>query len=385
MDPSESRVALVHDFLLDLRGGERVFGAICRMFPDADIFTAVYDERGTRGRFADRTVRTSYLQHLHPSARTFRALLPLYPSAIGRLDLSGYDLVISSSSAWAHGAPAPAGATHICYCHSPFRYAWAEREAVLESRGPLTRTALRAVFSGWRRWDRAAAQRVDLYLANSVATQARIAEFFGREATLLHPPIELSRFAPGPVGDYYMVLSELMAHKRLDVAVEAFNRLHLPLVVVGDGPDGGRLRALAGPTVTFTGSLPDARVAGLLASARALIVPGTEEFGLAAVEALASGRPVIAHADGGVLETVQDGRTGRLFAGSTAEALAAAVAEFDALAVDAAACVAAAARFGPDPFEAGIRRAIAAAPGPLRQTQAPRTVTRVPRVSVRAE
>src|ERR687890_1155766 len=215
------RVALVHDFLLDLRG----------------------------------------------AARAFRVLLPLYPHAIESLDLRGYDVVVSSSSAWAHGVLVDPGAVHVCYCHNPFRYAWSEREATLRARGPLLRPPLRLLLNRWRQWDYIAAQRVDAYVANSHLTASRVRRYFGRDATVLHPPVELERFAPVPVeriGSHYLVLAELMAHKRIDVAVRAFNRLGRPLVVVGDGPEMRRLRRMAGPTVSFPGPVPDARVAELL-------------------------------------------------------------------------------------------------------------------------
>jgi glycosyltransferase involved in cell wall biosynthesis len=349
------RVALVHDFLLDLRGAERVFAAICDGWPDADVYTAVYDEQGTEGRFAERSPRTSFLQGLRPTHRTFRVLLPLYPHAIESLDLRGYDIVISSSSAWAHGVLVDPGSVHVCYCHNPFRYAWSERDATLAARRAPMRLPLSVLLSRWRQWDWIAAQRVDRYIANSHLTAARVRRYFGREAEVLHPPVELERFAPGPVGDQYLVVAELMAHKRIDVAVHAFNRLRAPLTVVGDGPELRRLRRLAGPTVRFTGRLPDANVARLLRSARALVVTASEEFGIAAVESLASGRPVIALGDGGVLESVVDGETGTYYTANSPDALAEAVTRFDPLAVDPATCVAAAQRFGTARFQAMMR------------------------------
>jgi glycosyltransferase involved in cell wall biosynthesis len=361
------RVALVHDFLLDLRGAERVFAAMCDAWPQGDVFTAVYDEEGTEGRFAARSPRTSFLQRLHPTARTFRPLLPLYPHAVESLDLRGYDTVISSSSAWAHGVLVDPGAVHVCYCHNPFRYAWSEREATLEARGPLLRPPLRLLFSRWRQWDWIAAQRVDRYVANSTLTAARVRRYFGREATVLHPPVELERFGPGPVGEHYMVLAELMPHKRIDVAVRAFNRLRLPLLVVGDGPEGRRLRRLAGPTIEFTGRVSDQRVAELLRASRALVVTAAEEFGIAAVEALASGRPVIALAAGGVRESVRAGETGAYYERDDPDALADVVAAFDPLSVDPAACVEAAQRFGTARFQEALRRIVAEAVAAERQ------------------
>jgi glycosyltransferase involved in cell wall biosynthesis len=354
-----SRVALVHDFLLDLRGAERVFAAICDAWPSADVYTAVYDEEGTEGRFAARRPRTSFLQRVRPTSRTFRPLLPLYPHAIESFDLRGYDTVISSSSAWAHGVLVDAGAVHVCYCHNPFRYAWTEREATLRARPPVVRLGLRVLLNRWRQWDWLAAQRVDRYVANSQLTAARIRRYFGRESTVLYPPVETGRFHAAPVGEHYMVLAELMAHKRIDVAIRAFNALHRPLLVVGDGPEMRRLRRLAGPTIEFTGRVSDERVADLLARARALVVTATEEFGIAAVEALAAGRPVIALGEGGVRESVVEGETGTFFGPCHPAALADAVRTFDPLSVDPSACRAAAERFGVERFRAELRQIVA--------------------------
>ncbi|WP_372788283.1 glycosyltransferase [Paraconexibacter sp.] len=347
---SPQRIALVHDFLLDVRGAERVFSVLCDLYPEADIFTAVYDEQGTEGRFAHRRIHTSFLQRLHPTARSFRALLPLYPYAMEAMDLRGYDLVISSSSAWAHGVIPDEDATHVCYCHNPFRYAWNAREETLQSRGVLQRTLLSAVFQRWRQWDWIAAQRVDTYVVNSDTTRRRVARYWNRDAVVVSPPVHTDRFAPARPGEAYVVLSELMPHKRLDLAIRAFTMLGLPLIVIGKGPDLRRLRRLAGPTITFAGHLPDAEVAALLPTARALVVTATEEFGIAAVEAQAAGRPVIALRAGGVRETVIEGETGTFFDEATPEALAAAVRGFDAMAVDPDDCVASARRFDTQVF-----------------------------------
>jgi glycosyltransferase involved in cell wall biosynthesis len=271
------------------------------------------------------------------------------------LDLRGYDLVISSSSAWAHGVIADADAVHICYCHNPFRYAWNAREATLAKYDPVRRAMLGVVFQRWRQWDWIAAQRVDLYAANSETTRRRVKRYFGREASVLYPPVETGRFTPGTVGEDYVVLSELMPHKRIDLAIRAFNELELPLTIVGNGPDARRLRRLAGPTVRFTGRVDDAEAAALLGSARALVVTATEEFGIAAVEAQAAGRPVIALREGGVRETVLEGRTGVFFDRPEPSALVAAVRGFDPLAVDPAACVENAERFDVAHFRHGLR------------------------------
>ncbi len=338
-----------------------MFSALCDMYPDADVYTAVYDELGTERRFSHRTVNTSFLQRLRPTARTFRALLPLYPYAMEALDLSSYDLVISSSSAWAHGVIVDENAVHVCYCHNPFRYAWNAREETLKQRSALERAALSVVFQRWRQWDWIAAQRVDRYIANSETTHRRIARYFGRVATIVYPPVETARFTPGPVGDAYVVLSELMPHKRLHLAIEAFNRMRRPLIVIGNGPDARRLRRLAGPTIQFTGRVSDEVAAGLLAASRALVVTATEEFGIAAVEAQAAGRPVIALAEGGVRETVQEGITGAFYQEPTVDALVEAVLGFDALGIDPAACRENAERFDLAHFRHGLRSVVAEA------------------------
>ena len=349
------RVALVHDFLLDLRGAERVFLALCEIWPQGDIFTTVYDERGTEGRFADRNVQTSFLQKLRPNARNFRTLLPLYPAAIESFDLADYDLVISSSSAWAHAVRCGRRAVHVSYCHNPFRYAWSERDATLAGRDPISRLVLRVVFDRWRRWDRAAAQRPTRYVANSAVTQQRIADYFKRESAIVHPPVDVDRFEPSPgaVGEHYAIVSELMSHKQIGVAIDAFNRLQRPLVIIGDGPAAKRLIRQAGPTVTLLGRVSDTVVEQTLRTARAVIVTAVEEFGISAVEAQAAGRPVIARAAGGALETVIDGETGRLWSGGP-DQLAHAIQEFDDTAIDPAACRRQADRFSPERFRENV-------------------------------
>lgn len=353
-----------------------MFLELCEMWPQADIYTAVYDAQGTEGRFAGRRVFTSFLQRLRPSARTFRALFPLYPAAVESFDLSAYDLVTSSSSAWAHAVLCDGRTLHVSYCHNPFRYAWNDRERTLAHyRNPLMREVMRGVFHRWRQWDWIAAQRTDRYVANSHTTRERIRTYFGREAAVVYPPVDNQRFAPGPVHGHYAVVSELMPHKQIDVAIEAFNRLRLPLVVVGDGPAARALRRQAGPTVEFTGRVADATVAEIMQSARALIVTSIEEFGIAAVESQAAGRPVIARHGGGALETVVDSVTGRFWSGGPAE-LAEAVRSFDDAAVDPSACVANAARFDASRFRSGIREQVAIARASASDVR--RTVSRQP-------
>ena len=375
------RVALVHDFLLDVRGAERVFAELCAMWPQADVYTAVYDEEGTEGRFSGRDIQTSFLQRLRPSTRTFRALLPLYPAAIESFDLSGYDLVVSSSSAWAHAVLCDERTIHVSYCHNPFRYAWNDRDRTLARlKDPLTRSLLRATFRRWRQWDWIAAQRTNRYVANSQITQARIRTYFGREARVVHPPVQTSRFSPGPVGSYFLVVSELMAHKEIDVAISAFNTLRLPLLVIGDGPQARALKRQAGPMIQFAGRLSDEEVTDALRGARALILTSVEEFGIAAVESQAAGRPVLAKRGGGALETVVEGVTGSFWTGGPAD-LASAVLAFDDGAVDPLACVANAKRFDARNFRRKMFAEIEAAQhqetGPSQRNGRPRAPSRL--------
>jgi glycosyltransferase involved in cell wall biosynthesis len=351
------------------------------MWPNADVYTAVYDEEGTEGRFAGRVVHTSFLQRLRPSTRTFRALLPLYPAAIESFDLKGYDLVVSSSSAWAHAVLCDEPTIHVSYCHNPFRYAWNDRDRTLARlKDPLTRSLLRTTFRRWRQWDWIAAQRTSRYVANSQITQARIRAYFGREATVVHPPVQTSRFSPGTVGNYYLVVSELMAHKEIDVAIAAFNALRLPLVIVGDGPQARALKRQAGPMINFAGRLSDDQVTEALRGARALILTSVEEFGIAAVESQAAGRPVIAKRGGGALETVVEGVTGCFWTGGAAD-LASTVLAFDDGAVDPLACVEKAKRFDARNFRRRMFAEIAAAQqrdaGPSKRGGPPRVPSRI--------
>jgi glycosyltransferase involved in cell wall biosynthesis len=378
-------VALVHDFLLDVRGAERVFEALCDIWPEADVFSPVYNERGTEGRFAHRNIHTSFLQRLRPSSRTFRALMPLYPAAIESFDFSGYDLVVSSSSAWAHAVLCHKPTVHVCYCYNPFRYAWNERDRTLaRQRDPITRALLRAAFRRWRQWDWIAAQRTDRYVACSRATQGRIRAYFGRESSVVYPPVAVERFTPGPVGEHYAIVSELMPHKQIDLAVSAFNELKRPLIVVGDGPHARTLRRMAGPTVHFTGRVSDETVASVLQGARAVVMTSVEEFGIAALEGQAAGRPVIARRAGGALETIQDGVTGCLWSGGPGE-LAEAVRNFDDSAIDPDACVQNAARFATARFRDAILSEVEAARSAgSRPETAARQPLRATRIALRA-
>lgn len=352
------KVALVHDFLVDFRGGERVFRVLADHFSDADLFSPIYDARGTRGTFSDRRIHTSYLNRLKPTASSFRALLPFYPRAVESLDLADYDLIISSSSAWSHGVIAREGQRHLCYCHNPFRYAWDQREEAMQGRGKASALAIGKVMGRWRAWDRAVASEVDTYLANGEITRERIARCFGRSSNVVYPPVATHRFELGVPGEGFVVLSELMPHKRIDVIVSAFTELNMPLTVIGDGPDLGRLRGLAGSSVKFAGRVSDEEVAQRLQGAAALVQCATEEFGIASVEAQAAGRPVLALAKGGALETLLPGISGEHFDSADKEVLKDALRRFDPGSYEPEACRASAERFSVESFLSGIDTAV---------------------------
>lgn len=337
-------VALTHDYLLVMRGAERTFAAIADLYADAPIFTLLYDEHGTGGHFAGRSITTSSLQRLGLSQSSFRRLLPLYQPTAKRLRLPPSDIVLSSSSAFAHGVGVPETAVHICYCHSPFRYAWWEQARALSETPAVLRPVLRLELRRMRRWDVEASRRVDAYIANSRLTRERIRRCYGRDAPIVHPPVETHRFSPGTPGDRLLVVSEIVRHKRVHVALEAARRARVPIRVVGSGPDHAVL-ANAYPEAEFLGRASDEELVELYASARAVVVPSMEEFGITAVEAQAAGRPVIVAAAGGALETVLDGQTGRLARLDDVESFAQAMTSIDELDFDPAQAVDNAERF----------------------------------------
>jgi glycosyltransferase involved in cell wall biosynthesis len=347
--------ALVHDYLLTMRGAERTFAAIAAAWPTAPIFTLLFDAAGTEGRFAGRDVTTSPLQQLRIRQDGFRRFLPLFPLAVAQLPLDGHQLVISSSSAFAHGVRPPPDAVHICYCHSPFRYAWHGYPNALEEVPRPLQPALGLVLRHIRRWDREAARRVTQYVVNSRTTQDLIMRYYGRASVLVHPPVEVDRFHIGKPEDFFLVVCELVRHKRVDVAAEAARRAGVPLKVVGSGPELKRLETLHGDAVQFLGRLGDSELADLYARARALVVPSVEEFGIAAVEAQAAGRPVVAVAAGGSLETVVEGQTGVLVKVDAVDDLAQALRHVDFDKFDPARMTAHARRFSVDAFQQRMR------------------------------
>ena len=321
------KLAIVHDYLNQAGGAERVVASLHRLFPDAPIFTTLFDPHVIGEPLASADVRVSWMQRLPAWRRHFRAYLPLYPLAVRSFDLRGYDVVISSSSAWAKGVRVDPGALHLCYCHTPMRWAWNYDNYVARSDlGVVARLVARPVARALRLWDVRTARRVDQFVANSTIVAQRIRTSWGRESVVVPPPVDVARFDPhAPPGNYALVVSRLNGYKRIDLAVRACTARTIPLVVVGDGPDRAALKALAGPSVWFAGQLSDAETAAVYAGCRVFILPGEEDFGITPLEANAAGRPVVAFGQGGVLDTVIDGVTGLLFADATPESLGAAL------------------------------------------------------------
>jgi glycosyltransferase involved in cell wall biosynthesis len=361
-------VALAHDYLLVMRGAERTFAAMADIYPQAPILTLLYDEQGTGARFAGRSITTSPLQHLGVGQASFRRLLPLYPWAVERLHAPPAEVVLTSSSAFAHGIGVPEGALHACYCHAPFRYAWYEQQRALSETPAALRLLMRLLLARMRRWDLKASRRVDLYIANSKLTQERIRRYYGRESTVVHPPVETHRFTVGTPGDALLVVSEIVRHKRLEVALEAARQAGVPIQLVGSGPDREALSA-AYPEAQFLGRVDDEALAELYASARAVLVPAMEEFGITAVEAQAAGRPVIAANAGGALETVIDGQTGTLAVLDDVESFRRAIEGIERLDFDPARAVANAERFSVAAFQERISTLLASASRERRESR----------------
>jgi glycosyltransferase involved in cell wall biosynthesis len=367
-----SPVGLVHDFLLTLRGAERTFATMAELWPKAPIYTTVYSAPGTGDHFAEREVHASYLQRLRPRQESFRRLLPLYPRTVERLRLGPHPLLISSSSAFAHGiTPAP-GAVHVCYCHTPFRYAWFERDRARKEVRSALRPLLERSLDRIRRWDLEASRRVTHYIANSQLTRERIGDLYGRDAAVVHPPVAVDRFRPGAPEDFVLIVSALVPHKRIDVALEAVRLAGARARVVGEGPELARLQAEFDDVAEFHGWTADSELADLYSRCRALVVPAAEEFGIAAVEAQAAGRPVVALASGGALETVVDGETGVLVPGGAASDFAEAIRETDFERFDPGAAVRNASRFSVERFQSRLRREVErVAREPARECSAP--------------
>lgn len=346
-----------------MRGGERVIERLLRLFPHADIFTHVYAPDAVSRLIASRPVHTSFINRLPGARRHYQKYLPLMPTALEHLDLRGYDLVISSESGPAKGVIAPPDAFHLCYCHSPMRYLWDHYHDYRDNAGRASRLLMPLLFRGLRDWDVASAARVDKILANSHFIQRRIRRAWGRSADVVFPPVDVAALSPSThIELHYLWVGQMTAYKRADLAVEAFNRLRLPLLMVGDGEMAPKLRAQAGPTIRIVPKLDWASLRHAYATARALVFTAEEDFGIVPVEAMASGRPVLAYGRGGALDTVAPGTSGLFFDAQTPESLIAGVEAMEAWLPHFAAqdAIDQAARFAPERFDAGILAALPA-------------------------
>lgn len=321
------RIAIVHYWITSWRGGEKVLEALVQRFPDADIYTHVYDPAVVAASpLADKHIRTTFIHRLPFAARLYQKYLPLMPMALEQLDLSGYDLVISTESGPAKGVILPPEVAHVCYCFTPMRYVWDMYHDYLTRSGWFTRLMMPPLIHYLRLWDRLSADRVDHFLADSAFVARRINKFYRRDADVLYPPIEVDEFTMAPEHEgFYLCVGALVRYKKADLAVRAFNQLGLPLVVIGDGELYDEIRAAAGPNVKVLGRQSRAVILDHYRRCKALVFPGVEDFGIVPLEAMATGKPVIAYGRGGALETVVDGVTGLYFHEQTENGLIGAV------------------------------------------------------------
>jgi glycosyltransferase involved in cell wall biosynthesis len=347
------KVAIIHYWLVGMRGGEKVVEALCEMYPQADIFTHVYVPEMVSDRIRQHRIIPTFINALPRAARMYKTYLPLMPLALEQLDLRGYDLIISSESGPAKGIIAPSDAIHVCYCHTPMRYIWNMYHDYRQSAGLITRNMMPLLTHYLRMWDVASAARVDSFVANSATVAERIHRYYGAPSVVIHPPVDTDAFslvAPSELGDYFLMAGELVSYKRPDLAVRAFNEMKLKLVVIGGGEMLDEIRRLAGPTVKVLGSQPFDILKQHYARCRALIFPGEEDFGMVPVEAMASGRPVVAFGRGGATETVAKGLSGVFFEKQTVEEISAAVRSLKDIEIDPEKIAAHAKRFGRDQF-----------------------------------
>lgn len=347
MLPPSPNIALVHDWLVSMRGGERALEVLCELFPGATLFTLVHKPGSVSPSIERMTIRTSFIQHLPLGTSRYQHYLPLFPSAIRQLDLRGFDLIISSSHAAAKAVRVGPGALHLCYCYTPMRYIWDQyHEYFGERSSPAIRLAMRLMLPWLRSWDVRSAQSVHHFAAISRNVQERIKRIYGRDSELIYPPVETSRFRVALNDDgYYLIVSALVPYKRIDIAIEAFNRSGRRLLIIGTGGEEARLRALAGKNIKFLGWVDDADLPQYYEGCKGVIFPGEEDFGIVPVEAMACGKPVVALAKGGALETVRDGITGVLFSESGPEGIERGVQRLESMRFDPAVLRAAAGEF----------------------------------------
>jgi glycosyltransferase involved in cell wall biosynthesis len=332
------RVALVHDWLTGMRGGEKCLEALCEIFPDAPIYTLLHIKGAMSPFIESKKIRTSFVQHFPNLETKYRSYLPLFPRAIESFDFSNFDVVISSSHCVAKGAIVPSNALHICYCHTPMRYVWDMYDEYFGKgqAGIVTRAAMSVIAPYLRRWDVRTASRVNFFIANSENVRKRIQRIYRRDADVIFPPVDTEQFqisqtkpdqplAEKKDGEYYLIVSALVPYKRVDLAIKVFNANGKRLLIVGKGPDENKLRALSKSNIEFLGWRNDSELAELYAGCSALLFPGEEDFGIVPLEAMASGKPVIAYGKGGVLETVVEGITGTFFYEQTEKAFTSAL------------------------------------------------------------
>ncbi|MDA2922087.1 glycosyltransferase [Patescibacteria group bacterium AH-259-L07] len=353
------RVALIHDFLTQYGGAEKVLEAFHQIWPNAPVFTLFYNKKVMGNMFRDWDIRVSPIQNLPFAVKKYRWYLPLMPAAIERFDLSQFDIVISDSSAYSKGVIIQPHTTHISYIHSPTRYLWSDAYTYLQGLSgaeKLFKRILPPILTQLRQWDFIAAQRPDYIIANSDFVAHRIEKYYRRKPdTVIHPPVETDKFyISDKIEDYFLIVSRFRPYKRVDVAIKAFNKLKIPLKIIGTGDDRG-LKSIAGPHIEFIGFVDDRKKAEYMANAKAFIHPQEEDFGITSIESMAAGRPVIAYRAGGALETVIDGKTGKFFNEQTWESLAEAVIKFKSNEFDAQTIQNHARTFSKDQFKSKIK------------------------------
>lgn len=331
------KIALVHDYLVQYGGAERVLEAFCEIFPDAPIYTMVYDEKATNGAFGKRKIHTSFLQKIPLISSHHRAYPLLMPIAIESFDLSGYDVVFSDSNSYAKGAITGQNTLHISYCHTPMRYAWDDCHRHINdfNYSKITRKFVPLGMNYLRVWDKISSDRPDKYIANSKFVSARIKKYYHKDAQVIHPPVNIENFhVADKTEDYYLLIGRALPYKRFDIVIKAFNDLGFPLKIIGKGPEIKQLKKIASDNIEFLGYLNDKEVAAFYSKAKALIFPSEEDFGIIPLEAMASGRPVIAYRGGGTLETIVENETGTFFNEQNPQAIIAAVKNFNAESFD---------------------------------------------------